>query len=151
WLSPVVLNANGEFHGYAGRDFYAVGPHSGTLADLQHLTAAARARGLLMIQDIIVNHGGDLIYSTDSGYATFKSPPGGYTLRYRSSKQFAAPFNTNAANPNLTNLFHNNGAIQNYSDSAQVELGELSGLDDFRTESTYIRSNMVAVYNYWIA
>ncbi len=151
WISPIVVNANGEFHGYAGRDFYNVDPHWGSLADLQHLVQAAHARGLLVIDDIIVNHGGDLIYSTDSGYANFKYPPDGYNLRYRNtSKQFAVPFNTNAANPNLTNLFHNNGAIQNYSDQTQVELGELSGLDDFRTESPYIRSNMVAVYDYWI-
>ena len=44
WVSPVVLNANGEFHGYAGRDFYQVAPHWGTLTDLQHFTAAAHAR-----------------------------------------------------------------------------------------------------------
>src|ERR1043166_931651 len=150
WISPVVLNANGEFHGYAGRDFYNVDPHWGTLADLQHLIQTAHARGLLVIDDIIVNHGGDLIYSTDSGYSTFKYPPAGYNLRYRSSKQFAAPFNTTVANPVLTNLFHNNGSIQNYSDTTQVELGELSGLDDFRTESAYVRSNMAAVYEYWI-
>ena len=150
WISPVVLNANGEFHGYAGRDFYNVDPHWGTLADLQHLIQTAHARGLLVIDDIIVNHGGDLIYSADPGYSTFKYPPAGYNLRYRSSKQFAAPFNTNAANPVLTNLFHNNGSIQNYSDTTQVELGELSGLDDFRTESAYVRSNMAAVYEYWI-
>src|SRR5262249_15632365 len=35
WISPVVLNARGEFHGYAGRDFYKVDPHWGTMADLQ--------------------------------------------------------------------------------------------------------------------
>ncbi|PYJ01413.1 MAG: hypothetical protein DME25_18170 [Verrucomicrobia bacterium] len=150
WISPVVLNANGEFHGYAGRDFYSVDPHWGTLADLQHFIQTAHARGLQVIDDIVVNHGGDLIYSTDSGYATFKSPPAGYNLRYRSSKQLAAPFNTNAANPSLTNLFHNNGAIQNYSDTTQVELGELSGLDDFRTESAYVRSNMTEVYKFWV-
>src|SRR5262245_58503224 len=99
WISPVVLNANGEYHGYAGRDFYSVDPHWGTLSDLQSLANAAHARGLLVIDDVIVNHGGDLIYSTDSGYANFKTPPDGYNLRYRNaSKQFAAPFNTNAAN-----------------------------------------------------
>ncbi|HKI68837.1 MAG TPA: alpha-amylase family glycosyl hydrolase, partial [Verrucomicrobiae bacterium] len=151
WISPIVLNANGEFHGYAGRDFYHVDPHWGSLADLQHLVQAAHARGLLVIDDVVVNHGGDLIYSPDPGYANFKYPPDGYHLRYRNSaKQFAPPFNTNAANPNLTNLFHNNGAIQNFNDQTQVVLGELSGLDDFRTESPYIRSNMVAVYDYWI-
>jgi alpha-amylase len=151
WISPVVVNVNGEFHGYAGRDFYNVDPHWGTLGDLQHMIQAAHARGLLVIDDIIVNHGGDLVYSTDSGYSTFVAPPGGYNLRYRNSKQFAFPFNTNAANPFLTNLFHNNGAINNYNDNTQVTLGELSGLDDFRTETDYIRTNMAAVYEFWIA
>jgi len=150
WISPIVLNANGEFHGYAGRDFYKVDPHWGTLADLQHFTAAAHARGLLVIDDIIVNHGGDLVYSTDAGYSTFLPPPNGYNPKYRTSKQFAAPFNTNALNPNLTNLFHNNGSIQNYGDDTQVVCGELSGLDDFRTESAYVRSNMAEIYKYWI-
>src|ERR1051325_6009283 len=78
WISPVVKNANGEFHGYAGRDFYKVAPHWGTLADLQHMVQAAHARGLLVISDIVVNHGGDLIYSTDSGYSSFVYPPSGY-------------------------------------------------------------------------
>ena len=150
WISPIVRNANGEFHGYAGRDFYQVAPHWGSLADLQQMIQAAHARGILVIDDIIVNHGGDLIYSTDSGWPAYKAPPNGYTLRYRSSKQYAAPFNTNAANPNLTNLFHNNGAIPNYDNPQPVELGELAGLDDFRTESPYVRSNMAAIYSYWI-
>jgi glycosidase len=150
WISPIVLNANGEFHGYAGRDFYSVAPHWGTLADLRHMIQAAHARGLLVIDDVVVNHGGDLIYSTNSGYPAFLAPPGYPTLCYRTSKQFAAPFNTNSANPSLTNLFHNNGNIPDYNAAQHVELGELSGLDDFRTESAYIRSNMAAVYEYWI-
>ena len=54
WISPIVLNAHGEFHGYAGRDFYKVDPHWGTMADLQHLVAAAHARGILVIDDIVV-------------------------------------------------------------------------------------------------
>jgi alpha-amylase len=156
WISPVVLNANGEFHGYAGRDFYYVDPHWGSLADLQQFVQMAHAKGLLVIDDIIVNHGGDLIYSTDSGYSNFVSPPSGYTLKYRSSsKTYASPFDIynstyNSANNALTNLFHNNGAIQNYGDNTQVTLGELAGLDDFRTESAYVRSNMAAIYQYWI-
>src|SRR5208282_3658098 len=39
---------------------------------------------------------------------------------------------------------------QNYSDSTQTELGELSGLDDFRTESDYVRARMAEIYQYWI-
>lgn len=152
WISPVVKNGNSQFHGYAGSDFYQVAPHWGSLADMQHMIQAAHARGILVINDIVVNHGDDLIYSTDAGWSAFKTPPDGYNLRYRSAaKQFAAPFNTNAINPSLTNIFHNNGAIPDYNTEQHYELGELSGLDDFRTESPYVRSNMVAVYNYWIA
>jgi alpha-amylase len=150
WISPVIVNANGEFHGYAGRDFYNVDPHWGSLADLQHFVAAAHAKGLLVIDDIVCNHGGTMLTSSDPGYPTFNPPPGGYTLKYNSSKQYAAPFNTNAANPNLTNIFHNYGAIPDYNTPQHYQLGELSGLSDFRTESDYVRSNMAAVYEYWI-
>ncbi|HLZ55279.1 MAG TPA: alpha-amylase family glycosyl hydrolase [Verrucomicrobiae bacterium] len=156
WISPVVLNGHGQFHGYAGRDFYQVDPHWGSLADLQHFTAAAHARGLLVIDDIICNHGDDLIYSTDSGYPAFLTPPAGYTLKYRSSSlTYAPPFDIynstyTPSNNALTNLFHNYGAIPDYNTPAHYQLGELSGLDDFRTESPYVRSNMVAIYNFWI-
>ena len=156
WISPVVLNGSGQFHGYAARDFYKVDPHWGSLSNLQHFVQVAHAHGLLVIDDIIVNHGDDLIYSTDAGYSNFVYSPAGYTLKYRSSaKMFAPPFDVfnstyNSANNALTNLFHNNGTIQNFNDLTQVQLGELSGLDDFRTESDYVRSNMAAIYEYWI-
>jgi glycosidase len=150
WISPIVLNGHGQFHGYAGRDFYSVDPHWGTLSNLQHMVQAAHARGLLVIDDVICNHGDDLVYSTDSGWDNFLAPPAGYNLRYRTNLQYASPFNTNAANPSLTNLFHNNGRIPDYNTKQHAELGELAGLDDFRTESTYVRSNLVEIYKYWI-
>ena len=151
WISPIVVNANGEFHGYAGRDFFNVDPHWGSLADLQHMIQAAHARGLLVIDDIVCNHGGDLIYSTDSGYGNFIAPPGGYNMVFRSnSKQYLPPFDLNATNPAITNLFHNNGLIQNFNDTNQVVFGELSGLDDFKTESPYVRNAMTQIYEYWI-
>ncbi|MBW8864826.1 MAG: hypothetical protein JF609_07870 [Verrucomicrobia bacterium] len=156
WISPVVLNGHGQFHGYAARDFYKMDPHWGSLADLQHFVQAAHAKGLLVIDDIVCNHGDDLIYSTDAGYSTYIAPPGGYTLKYRSSSlTYAAPFDTfnltyNAANNALTNYFHNNGGIPDYNTPEHYQLGELSGLDDFRTESDSVRSNMATIYEYWI-
>jgi len=151
WISPVVLNARGEFHGYAGMDFYKVDPHWGTLADLKQLVAAAHARGILVIDDVVVNHGGDLIDSGEPDYPKFKYPPEGYPLRFREpARGYPAPFDLNSSNPSLTNLFHNQGFIQNYGDSTQVELGELSSLDDFRTESPYVREQMEKIYQYWI-
>ena len=151
WISPVILNARGEFHGYAGLDFYKVDPHWGSLADLRHMVDAAHARGMLVIDDVVVNHGGDLIDSGDPGYPNFKYPPNGYDLRFHDpARPYPPPFDLNPTNPDLTNLFHNNGVIQNYNDPIQRELGELSGLDDFRTESPYIRAQMAKIYEYWI-
>jgi len=156
WISPIVLNGHGQFHGYAARDFYHVDPHWGSLADLQHMIQTAHAKGLLVIDDIVCNHGDDLISSSDSGYCGFIYPPAGYHLQYDSSAlTYAAPFNIynstyTSANNQLTNLFHNQGCIANYNDTNQVQLGELDGLDDFRTESPYVRSNFVAIYSYWI-
>ncbi len=156
WISPIVLNGHGQFYGYAARDFYHVDPHWGSLADLQNFVQAAHARGLLVIDDIVVNHGDDLIYSTDSGYGNFLAPPSGYTLKYHSnSLTYAPPFDTfnstyNSANNALTNYWHNYGDIQDFNNTNQLVLGELSGLDDFRTETPFIRSNMAAIYESWI-
>ncbi|HEY5298046.1 MAG TPA: alpha-amylase family glycosyl hydrolase [Verrucomicrobiae bacterium] len=154
WISPIVLNGHGQFHGYAARDFYHVDPHWGSLADLQHFVQTAHAKGLLVIDDIVCNHGDDLIYSADSGYPAFVEPPAGYHLKYSGSITYAPPFdiyNTNyTANNALTNLFHNYGAIPDYNTPEHYQLGELDGLDDFRTESTYVRSNMAAIYQSWI-
>ena len=151
WISPVVLNARGEFHGYAGLDFYRVDPHWGTLADLQQFVRAAHARGLRVIDDIVVNHGGDLVDSADPGYPNFKYPPGGYSLRFRDpARQYPPPFDLNATNSALTNLFHNHGLVQNFNDATQLELGEFAGLDDFRTESPCVRAQMEKIYEYWI-
>ncbi len=149
WISPVVLNVRGEFHGYAGRDFYKVDPHWGSLADLRHMVQAAHARGILVIDDIVVNHGGNLVDSGDPGYPAFNL--NGYQLRFHNpNRQYPPPFDLNTTNPSLTNLFHNYGFSRNFEDPVETELGELSGLDDFKTESPYVREQMIKIYEYWI-
>ncbi len=154
WISPIPLNVGGTsaYHGYGAQDFYTLAPHWGTMADLSNMVAAAHARGIKVILDIVCNHSGDLIYSTDSGYPAFLAPPAGYTMKYKStSQQHAPPFNiTNATPPTFTSIFHNNGAIDTYSLTQHVVLGELSSLDDFATETTYVRTNMMNIYSYWV-
>lgn len=157
WISPVLRNENGDYHGYAATDFYAVNPRMGTLTDLQRLVAEAHKRGILVINDVVVNHGSIWVDSSDSGWPNFRSNNvAGYNLKYNSGgRQYAHPFaNTNLTasfgNTNLANIFHNNGATTNWSDSTQVELGELASLDDFRTESTYVREKMKEIWTYWI-
>jgi alpha-amylase len=147
WISPIVLNTEGQFHGYSAWNFYEVAPHWGSISDLQNLVQAAHARGLLVVDDIVVNHAGDLVRSSGSTY----NYPTGYTLSYANpNKTYPTPFNLTATNPSLTNLFHNYGNIQNYNNSQEVVLGWLDGLNDFRTETPYVRTNMAAIYEYWI-
>ncbi len=158
WLSPVLKNGAGDFdyHGYATTDFYNVDPRFGSLQDLQRLVAEAHRRGILVINDVVVNHGSTWVDSADSGFANFVYPPAGYNLRYNSGgRQYAPPFDNASisaafGNTNLANIFHNNGGTQNWTDAVQVELGELASLDDFRTESSYVRARMKEIWSYWM-
>jgi glycosidase len=153
WVTPIVYNVGGSaFHGYGAQDFYQLAPHWGTMTDLSNMVSAAHSRGIKVILDIVCNHSGDLIDSGDSGYPNFLAPPSGYNMRYKNiANQHAPPFNiTNATPPTFTSIFHNNGAIGNFGITQQVMLGELSSLDDFATETTFVRTNMANVYEYWI-
>ncbi len=119
-----------------GAEFPGGGPAVGDDGGFAAAGEGGARAGFAVIDDIVVNHGADLIDSSDAGYGKFRAPPEGYTLRYRNATNtYPAPFELNAARPALTNLFHHHGTIQNYGDPAQVVLGELAGLDDFRTEN----------------
>ncbi len=58
WLTPVLENAQPEFsyHGYSITDHYRVDPRFGSREDYQALSRAARARGIGLIEDVVVNH-----------------------------------------------------------------------------------------------
>jgi alpha-amylase len=157
WISPIVFNVGGTsaYHGYGAQDFYTLAPHWGTMTDLSNMVQAAHARGIKVILDIVCNHTGDLITSSDSGYPTFKAPPAGYIMKYsNTSNQHAFPFNpTNVFPSALSTIFHTNGQIQSFnypSDTQQVVLGELDGLDDLRTETTYVQTNLANIYSFWV-
>ena len=153
WISPVVKNGSGDYHGYAATDFYQTDPRMGTLAELKSLVVEAHKRGLLVINDVVVNHAGTLVDSADAGWPNFKAA--GYNLRYSSGTRYAAPFDdasVSAAfgNADLRNIFHNYGQTQNWGDPVQVEFGDLLSLDDLRTENGYVRQKMKEIWSYWI-
>ena len=142
WIAPVVLNANAEYHGYAARDFLSIAPHFGTLAELRQFVQAAHARGIRVIVDVVCNHMGSLITSSDSGWPAYKYPAG-YTLGWaNSSKRYAGAFDDLAK-------FHPYGNIGNYSDPEQV-LGQIFGLNDLRTEDTAVRAALLQAAQFLI-
>lgn len=58
WPTPLVENNAPEasYHGYAATDFYRIDPRFGSEADYLALSSEARALGLGLIQDIVLNH-----------------------------------------------------------------------------------------------
>jgi neopullulanase len=60
WLNPLLENDQPEYsyHGYATTDFYRVDPRYGSNEDMRRLSAAAKARGVGLIMDMILNHVG---------------------------------------------------------------------------------------------
>ncbi|MFN3303971.1 MAG: glycoside hydrolase family 13 protein [Roseateles sp.] len=58
WPTPLLEN-NSEtysYHGYAATDFYKIDPRFGTNDDFANFVATARAKGVGVIQDIVLNH-----------------------------------------------------------------------------------------------
>lgn len=142
WITPIPQNVGDSgYHGYGADNFYQLQPNWGTTNDLIDLVTAAHNLGIYVCLDIVLNHQGTRIDSANSGWSTSFSLSG-YPPRWTSGTMYPEPFNQ------LTN-FHNNGHIQNYVDPDQV-LGELSGLDDLRTETLYVRTNLVNIYKNWI-
>ncbi|WP_019011107.1 alpha-amylase family glycosyl hydrolase [Deinococcus aquatilis] len=72
WITPVVLQVPAipvgdgpnvgkpfaGYHGYWAEDFFKTDPHFGTLDEYKSLVTAAHAKGLKVIQDVVVNHAG---------------------------------------------------------------------------------------------
>ena len=60
WPSPVLENdmSGWSYHGYAITDYYRVDPRFGNLSDYRALADSARARGIKLIMDQVVNHCG---------------------------------------------------------------------------------------------
>lgn len=58
WLSPVYASPMAD-NGYDISDYRAIAPEFGTLDDFDRLVAEARARGIRIVMDLVVNHTSD--------------------------------------------------------------------------------------------
>lgn len=144
WISPlpVTVGTNVAYHGYVARNFYQLAPHWGTVADLTNMVQAAHARGIYVILDVVCNHQSTIIDSGDAGFPAYNAA--GYAMRWTvATNQYPAPFNS-------LSYFHNFGSIANYNDATQVQQGDLRALDDLKTETLYVRTNLVEIYKYWL-
>ncbi|MEQ6375448.1 alpha-amylase family glycosyl hydrolase [Bacillaceae bacterium S4-13-58] len=58
WLTPIMDNMEGGYHGYWIKDFKNVDEHFGTLEDAKRLVDEAHKRDIKVIFDFVVNHTG---------------------------------------------------------------------------------------------
>lgn len=58
WLSPVYLSPNAD-NGYDIADYRAIQPEFGTMEDFDTLVAEAKARGIGIVMDLVINHTSD--------------------------------------------------------------------------------------------
>jgi glycosidase len=58
WPTPLSINDSKaySYHGYAATDFYRIDPRFGSHADYLGFAAAAKTKGVGLIQDIVLNH-----------------------------------------------------------------------------------------------
>ena len=105
WISPVVKNAPGGYHGYWASDLLTINAHFGPAEDLAALAAALHARGMLLMVDVVANHmhsgdiAGNVPFGAATDYHNCSGCPGGCD-------------------------------VQDYTDLAQMEHCRLAGLMD---------------------
>lgn len=58
WLSPVYKSPNDD-NGYDISDYKAIQPEFGTMEDFDELVAEAKARGIGIVMDLVINHTSD--------------------------------------------------------------------------------------------
>ncbi|GHJ86291.1 hypothetical protein NliqN6_2693 [Naganishia liquefaciens] len=77
WISPVVENEDGGYHGYYTLDHDKLNSNFGTREDLQTLSSALHARGMYLMVDVVVNHVGsprNQVFHPDDRYGLLNQP-----------------------------------------------------------------------------
>ena len=97
----------------------------GTKTQLTTLCTNAKALGMSIIMDVVVNHlCGDNVYTLNGGVGTYES-----TI-----------YN------NKADYVHNLREISNYNDDEEIIQGALGGLPDLKTENFYIQERALSLF-----
>ncbi|KAF2636860.1 alpha-amylase A type-3 precursor [Massarina eburnea CBS 473.64] len=125
WITPVVTNSAGGYHGYWAQDLDSINSNYGTADDLKSLVSTAHSKGIYVMVDVVANHMGLAAISDDR----------------------PAPMNQ-------TDSYHSTCDID-YSSQTSVENCRIAGLPDVNTQSPTIRtlyqnwiSNLVSEYSF---
>ncbi|OTB00687.1 glycoside hydrolase family 13 protein [Hypoxylon sp. CI-4A] len=110
WITPVVTNSDGGYHGYWATDLYGINENYGTADDLKALVNAAHDKGIYVMVDVVANHVGPVALGNHQ----------------------PEPLNQDSS-------YHSECEI-NYDDQNSVENCWIADLPDLNTQSDDIRS-----------
>lgn len=161
WTTPPVANQwwdpaqnYGGYHGYWARDLQKVDEHFGDLKSYQALAKSLHAKGMYLIQDVVVNHLGN--FFTYSGTYDPAKPCQGFELipgALAAGQSLPAPLAQNDCNNSddfNAAIYHWTPAIQDHNNSTQELTYQLSDLDDLNTSTPAVRDYLKQSYRYWI-
>jgi glycosidase len=114
------------FHGYWIDDFYALEPRFGDEEELKELVAAAHARGIKVLLDVVYNHSGyGAKYETDARYAGW--------IRNEKPDCETDPLRCRVGG--LPDFVTENPEVAEYVLQANIGLAQRTGLDGFRLDT----------------
>eukprot|EP01024_Parvocaulis_polyphysoides_P026498 TRINITY_DN24120_c1_g3_i5.p1 TRINITY_DN24120_c1_g3~~TRINITY_DN24120_c1_g3_i5.p1 ORF type:complete len:1017 (+),score=146.26 TRINITY_DN24120_c1_g3_i5:177-3227(+) len=125
WITPVVENTPGGYHGYWAKDLYKINPFYGSSEELKELVNAAHERDMYVMVDVVANHVG-YFPTQEEDYSIFPQ------------------FNKDD--------FHDCSACNegcgpsDWDNKIQVEQCRLAGLPDLDTR----KDNVKTIFNEWI-
>jgi glycosidase len=147
WPTPLVENAMPaySYHGYAATDHYKIDARYGSNDDYLRLSAAARARGIGLIQDVVLSHiGSDHWWMRDLPTPDWINHAGAYvpTAHHRVAVQdpYAADedrqnFTTGWFSPDMPDLNQTNALVANYLVQNHIWWIEYAGLSGLRIDT----------------
>lgn len=165
WITPVVQNASGyDYHGYHAINFAKVDPrYESAGASYQDLIAAAHAKGLKIIQDIVVNHTGN--FGEENLFPMFKKDPTKADTSANLVKitdklpanydtmtpdqQYQARINLMKNADTNNNIYHTEKSLS--WESYTVQTGQIAGdCVDLNTENPVVDQYLIDTYNKYI-
>jgi glycosidase len=150
WITPVLKNEKGTYHGYAATNFLRIDPRFGTMKDMKNLVQQAHSRGMRVVMDIVVNHTGK-VFEYKGGnekWVGLDGPPkeiGKWTQPiYPKELQKAEAYTRRGT------VDAEHGGWNDKNQSLRGDFPGQSTLRDLATNKKEVVDTMAHVYKWWI-
>lgn len=122
WISPIVENTDGSYHGYHATNFYKLNTNFGSESDFKEFVQQCHNKGIWVMVDTVFNHVGPV--GTDFGRIS--------------------PFNR-------AEHYHDWCEIRDYGNQDEVERCRIAGLPDLKQENSWVKEQLISWANWLVS